>query len=88
MREERRRSQRQRVEYLATTVLCEGATRDCLVTEISDGGVRLTALGYKVPDEFMLRFSGNGPSKAYKVIWRIGHEVGARSIDFLPSTKT
>jgi hypothetical protein len=50
--------------------------------------LRLTALGYKFPDEFMLRISGNGPSKAYKVIWRIGHEVGARSIDFLPSTKT
>ena len=33
-----------------------------------------------VPDEFGLRFPGNGPAKAYKVIWRIGHDVGARLI--------
>jgi hypothetical protein len=73
-------SPRQRVEYLATVVSGDGAARHCVVTEISDGGVRITAHGYKVPDEFMLRFSGNGPAKAYKAIWRIGHDVGARLI--------
>ena len=80
MREERRRARRQRVEYLATMVPDNDAPRHCLVTEMSDGGVRINAIGYKVPDEFGLRFPGNGPAKAYKVIWRIGHDVGARLI--------
>jgi hypothetical protein len=84
MREERRRRPRQRVEYLATMVAGEGAVRDCLVTEMSDGGVRITAHGYRVPDEFALRSSGNGAAKAYRVIWRIGHDVGARLINFPP----
>jgi hypothetical protein len=86
MRVERRRSPRQRVEYLAT-VVAGGAARSCVVTEISDGGVRITAHGYKVPDEFVLRFSENGPAKAYKAIWRIGHDVGARLIGLPPSAE-
>jgi hypothetical protein len=81
MREERRLAPRRRVEYPATVVLDDDAPRYCLVTEMSDGGVRINAIGYKVPDEFGLRFPGNGPTKSYKVIWRIGHDVGARLID-------
>ena len=80
MREERRLAPRRRVEYLATVVLDDDAPRYCLVTEMSDGGVRINAIGYKVPDEFGLRFPGNGPTKSYEVIWRIGHDVGARLI--------
>ena len=80
MHEERRRARRQRVEYLATMVPDNDAPRYCLVTEMSDGGVRINAIGYKVPDEFGLRFPGNEPAKAYKVVWRIGHDVGARLI--------
>jgi hypothetical protein len=49
MREERRRRPRQRAEYLATMVAGEGAVRYCLVTEMSDGGVRITAHGYGSP---------------------------------------
>jgi hypothetical protein len=81
MHEERRRARRQRVEYLATMVPDKDAPRYCLVTEMSDGGVRINAIGYKVPDEFGLRFPGNELAKAYKVVWRIGHDVGARLID-------
>ena len=80
MRKERRRARRQRVEYLATMVPDNDAPRYCLVTETSDGGVRINAIGYKVPDEFGLRFPGSEPAKTYKVIWRIGHDVGAKLI--------
>ena len=31
------------------------APRYCLVTDLSDGGVRVNAVGYKVPDEFELK---------------------------------
>jgi hypothetical protein len=50
--------------------------------DISNGGVRFTANGYVVPDEFVLLLSGDGPARdgAYRVIWRLGDEVGAKYI--------
>ena len=82
MREERRRAKRQGVEYLATMVTNGGnPSRYCLVSEMSDGGIRITAIGYKVPDEFGLRLTGDAIPKRYEVIWRIGHDVGAKLID-------
>jgi hypothetical protein len=48
---------------------------------MSDGGVRVNANGYTIPDEFGLRFSADGAVKSYKVIWRIGWDVGAKKID-------
>jgi PilZ domain len=52
----------------------------CLVTDISEGGVRLYLNGLEVPDEFVLLLSGDGPAKdgRYKVVWRQGNEVGAK----------
>jgi hypothetical protein len=82
MSEERRRAKRRRVEYLATMVTSRGnPSRYCLVSEMSDGGIRITAIGYKVSDEFGLRLSGHAVPKHYRVIWRIGHEIGAMLID-------
>ena len=54
--------------------------RDCLITDISDGGVRLHVEGFEVPDEFVLLLSGDGltaKERAYRVVWRLGYEVGA-----------
>jgi hypothetical protein len=69
-----------RSSILATMLPDRDTRRHCLVTEMSDGGIRINAIGYKVPDEFGLRVPGNEPAKAYKVVWRIGHDVGARLI--------
>jgi len=86
MSEEKRRARRQRVEYLATMVTNRGTpSHYCLVTELSDGGVRISAIGYKVPDEFGLRLTGQAIPKRYQVVWRIGHDVGAKLIDPAPS---
>jgi hypothetical protein len=54
----------------------------CLVTDISEGGVRLYLNGLEVPDEFVLLLSGDGPAKdgRYKVVWRQGDEVGAKYV--------
>ena len=54
--------------------------RDCLITDISDGGVRLHAEGFDVPDEFVLLLDGDLKSRerAYKVVWRLGYEIGAK----------
>ncbi len=37
--------------------------RDCLVTDLSTGGVRLHVEGFEVPDDFVLLLSGEGVAK-------------------------
>lgn len=58
--------------------------RDCLLIDISKGGVRLNVEGLDVPDEFvLLLLSNNGIVKesTCKVAWRFGDEVGAKFVD-------
>ncbi len=62
--------------------------RDCLITDISTGGVRLHVEGYDVPDNFVLILSGEGLAKEcrYEVVWRLGHEIGARFLGVIRRT--
>jgi PilZ domain-containing protein len=56
--------------------------RDCLITDVSDGGVRLHAEGLEVPQQFTLWFSGGAAERREcNVVWRLGHEIGAEFID-------
>src|SRR3984885_11156750 len=57
--------------------------RDCLVINISKGGVRLNVEGLDVPDEFVLLLSNDGivQESTCKVAWRFGNEVGAKFVD-------
>ena len=87
MREERRSEPRWRGEFLATLVSADGEPRHCLVTEMSDGGVRINAIGFRVPEVFGLRMTGRAKTKSYRVIWRIGHDVGAKLISPAPSAQ-
>ena len=57
MREERRGEPRWRGEFLATLVSADGQPRHCLVTEMSDGGVRINAIGFRAPEVFGLRLT-------------------------------
>jgi hypothetical protein len=81
--EERRRSAR-RSHYRAAKIQLGAGTlaRDCLVIDISDGGARLHVEGLDVPDEFVLLLSGDGMAQesTCKVVWRSGHEVGAKFV--------
>jgi PilZ domain len=77
---ERRRSPRYPLRRLAKMQPKDGSPqRYCHVIDGSDGGVRLHLYGFDVSSEFLLTFSGDGPSNdgTYKVIWRDGSEVGA-----------
>jgi hypothetical protein len=58
-----------------------------MVTNMSDGGVRLQVLGAEIPDEFSLTLCGDRPADAgkYKVVWRLGADVGAKLLPSLPS---
>jgi hypothetical protein len=81
--ENRRRTERHAVSGLAKIQLGTGSLpRDCWVSDISDGGVRLHAEGMDVPDEFTLVLMGlDGGRRDCRVAWRLGHEVGAEFID-------
>jgi hypothetical protein len=60
--------------------------RDCLITDVSDGGVRLHVEGMEVPDQFTLHFSGSRPQRREcSVVWRLGCELGAQFIDSAPT---
>lgn len=57
--------------------------RDCLITDISEGGVRLHVEGFEVPDDFVLLLSGDGLAvneRAFRVVWRLGYEIGAEAV--------
>lgn len=84
MLQERRRSQRSAISRYAKIQVASGALpRDCLVTNISEGGVRLHVEGFTVPDGFMLFMNdGSGARpRGCKVVWRLGYELGAKFTD-------
>jgi hypothetical protein len=84
--EERRGAARYPLERLAKLQLGSGTTPYyCLVVDISDGGVRLNLNGREVPDEFVLLISGDGPARdgTYRVVWRLGQEIGAKLVSGL-----
>jgi len=81
---DRRSEPRHRVARIGTIVRRNGAApRYCLVTEMSDGGVRISTNGYEVPGDFLLRLPGLEATQHgnYQVIWRLGNEVGAKLIN-------
>jgi PilZ domain len=82
---ERRQSKRRAISRHAKIQL-PGSTlaRDCLVTDISDGGVRLHVAGVAVPDQFVLLLPESEISSRpidCSVVWRLGYELGAKFIN-------
>ncbi len=63
--------------------------RDCLITDISDGGVRLHVEGFDVPDDFILLLTGDdigAKERIYRVVWRLGYEIGAKFVGHVRRT--
>jgi hypothetical protein len=80
---ERRRAARTPFGRMAAIVTKQGTERQfCLVTDISDSGVRLQINNFDVPDVFALLFRPDGPTHSgnYKVVWRAGREIGAKFV--------
>jgi hypothetical protein len=88
MREERRRSPRHPLGRVAAIVIGQDEEHSCLVKDYSDGGVRLQPKGFQVPDDFALLFGPNEKAQSgrYKVVWRLGGDVGAKFLGSLPNT--
>jgi hypothetical protein len=81
--EEKRGAPRYPLERLAKIQIGQGhQTRYCLISDISDGGVRINTFGFDVPDEFVLLLSGDGSARdgTYRAIWRLGQDVGAKFV--------
>ncbi len=84
--DDRRQSLRRSVNREAKIQLERGAPlRDCLIADISTGGVKLLIDGFDVPDDFVLVLFGDGVAKEcnYQVVWRFGREIGARFTGFV-----
>jgi hypothetical protein len=85
--EERRQSPRRRLSRLAKIQLgTDTVEHHCLVTDSSEGGVRLYVDGFDVPDEFVLLLSGDCTARegTYRVVWRLGQEIGAMFVSVVP----
>ena len=56
--------------------------RYCLITQVSNGGVRINTFGVNIPDEFALLLSGDGPAidGTYRVIGGSRYDVGAQLV--------
>jgi len=65
-------------------IQCEGSngTRDCLITNMSDDGVRLHIEVSELPAEFTLLLTdAKWPRRSCRVMWRLGFEFGAKFTD-------
>ena len=76
----RRRSERQVCRSLAKIQLGAGLPRDCTITDISDGGVKVVAEFLEVPPQFTIIFAPDY-SRQCRLRWRIGCEFGAEFTD-------
>ena len=84
--EEKRQTARYGLSRLAAMFIGDDAVPHyCVVSDFSEGGVRINANGHKIPDQFVLVFTSSLPHKngTYKVVWRNGNIVGA---EFLGAT--
>lgn len=91
-RVERRRSERQLINRVASVRAHLGALLgNCLITDISEGGVRLHVETFQLPDAFELLISGDGVPVdvlTCQVVWRLGYEVGAKFMGGRSDRKT
>jgi hypothetical protein len=67
----------------------QGEEHTCLVKDFSDEGVRFQVNNFEIPDDFALRFAPDAPAQSghYKLVWRIGNDVGAKFIGPEPADR-
>ena len=54
--------------------------RDCVITDVSAGGVKIIAEHLEIPAEFTIILSEGRPRQC-RLAWRIGCEFGAQFVD-------
>jgi hypothetical protein len=77
----RRTSERLQCRRLARIQFGTGSLpRDCTITDISQGGVKVIAEHLDIPAEFTIILSEGRPRQC-RLAWRIGYEFGAQFVD-------
>jgi hypothetical protein len=77
----RRKSERHLCRRVAKIQFGTGSLpRDCTVTDVSDGGVKVIAEYPDIPPQFTIILSTGNPRQC-RLAWRIGCELGAEFID-------
>ena len=77
----RRTSERRLCRSLAKIQFGTGSLpRDCMITDISDGGLKVIAEFPEIPPEFTIILAGRTPRQC-RLAWRIGCEFGAQFVD-------
>jgi hypothetical protein len=77
----RRSSERRPCRRVAKIQFGTGSLpRDCTITDVSKGGVKVIAEYLDIPPEFTIIFSSGDPRQC-RLAWRIGCELGAQFID-------
>jgi hypothetical protein len=77
----RRKSERRMCRRVAKIQFGTGSLpRDCMITDISAGGVKVVADYPDIPPEFTIILSSGDPRQC-RLAWRIGCEFGAQFVD-------
>ena len=77
----RRQSERRMCRNFAKIQFGVGSLpRDCTITDVSEGGVKVVAEYVDIPPEFTIILSEGRPRQC-RLAWRIGFEFGAQFID-------
>ena len=77
----RRRHERSLCRRIAKIQTGAGSLpRDCTITDISAGGVKVIAEQVDIPAEFTIILSEGRPRQC-RLAWRIGYEFGAQFVD-------
>jgi hypothetical protein len=77
----RRRSERRECKRVAKIQFGTGSLpRDCMITDLSNGGAKIIAEYLDIPSQFTIIFSTGNPRQC-RLAWRIGCELGAEFID-------
>src|SRR4030081_3966288 len=68
--------------YARIQLEMSGSSRDCLIVNMSEDGVRLHSEIAELPNEFTLVIAdAEHPRRACRVVWRLGFEIGAQFPD-------
>ena len=80
--EDRRRNERFACNKLAKIQFHYGRLpRDCMITDVSESGVKVIAEDCDMPAEFTVMFS-TGHSRRCRLQWQNGYEFGAEYVEF------
>jgi len=79
---EKRQSKRYSINRVAKFVTESGTLpRDCIITNISEGGARLFSEAANIHEQFRVLIDGDTPIREEcRVIWRLGGEIGVEFV--------